>query len=108
MVHKDVAPFDAATVELDGNALVTDGVATADDETKVDVVNPEEAVTVAERELVERTELEGVPIVIVERIVVPEDPLESVRDEGTGIEDVADASGEEKEPLMLSRVKKDE
>jgi len=117
MIRLGVAPLDdddAPVTELDGVdplELETDEeldkVAIADDETKVDVVNPEDA-GVAEMILMEGNEVSTDPTVIVDSTPVSVDALESVSVEGIGIVDVADASGEENEPDILLRLKKDE
>jgi len=73
----------------------------------VDVVNPEDA-GVAEMILMEGNEVSTDPTVIVDSTPVSVDALESVSVEGIGIVDVADASGEENEPDILLRLKKDE
>jgi hypothetical protein len=119
IVRRDLALFDdedAPDAEFEGEILLElepdvderpDDVVIDTGEDRVDVENPEEA-DVAESVLMAGNEVESTPMVTVERTPVSSDALEAEREEAMGMEDVADASGEEKEPVMLLRLKKGE
>lgn len=109
-VRRGTAPFEDVApdaVELDAEAPLeaeTEPLDVADDDREVENLEEDAIVAVADELPAVDDDVVIVPTVTVDRTPVSLYALDPVSEDGIGIEDVAEATDEEKEPVILLRL----